>query len=227
MTDLALSPTVRGVPVGNVDALWLATQQAIAARVAHEIKNTLNGVAVNVEVVRSRLARAAAGPAGVVAPSAASFAETASTEFERVTVQVEALLALLRPVRSPVDVRDAALGLARLLSLAAERDGGSLTVEGTDDGDARTSMGGETVRLLVARAMLAALEGGAAHQVRCVVTTAPGEGPRLTMTRTGSDAPMALPDDVARVAGEAGVSLSVGPETGLILTFPPAHGADD
>jgi hypothetical protein len=88
-------------------------------------------------------------------------------------------------------------------------------------------MDGETVRLVVARALLAALEEGTAPQVRCMVTVASGEGPRLTMTRTGSAGTMALPDDVARVAGEAGVSLSTDRETGLILTFPPAHGVDD
>jgi hypothetical protein len=41
---------------------------------------------------------------------------------------------------------------------------------------------------------------------------------------------MVLPDDVARVAGEAGVRVDasrVGDSTGLILTFPPPHGADD
>ena len=41
---------------------------------------------------------------------------------------------------------------------------------------------------------------------------------------------MVLPDDVARVAGEAGVRMDAQPasdSTGLILSFPPAHGGDD
>jgi signal transduction histidine kinase len=219
---------------GDVGALWLTTQQAIAGRVAHEIRNTLNGVAVNVEVVRSRLARVAAGqsgngPAYGAQPGQGSltFAETASLEFERVSAQTEALLALVRPVRRPADVALVAAQLATLLRLVAQRDGGVITVEGTDDGGARTSMDGEAVRLVVAQAMLAALTDGIAFDVRCTVTIAPGEGPRLTMTRTGSDEPIVLPADVARVAGDAGMRTASHAGTGLLLLFPPSRGADD
>lgn len=209
----------------DVSVLWLATQQAIAARIAHEFRNTLNGVAVNLEVVRSRLARAAS-PAGGNAAAATSFAETASGEFERLSAQSEALLALVRPVRAPADVALVAAQLAALLRLAAGRDGGGLSVEGTDGGGARTSMDGDAVRLVVGQAMLAALAEGAAHQVRCTITAAPGEGPRLRMTRAGGGG-FALPDDVARVAGQAGVRLAVGDDSGLLLAFPPAAGVDD
>lgn len=226
MTEIALSPAPRALATGSdVSALWLATQQVIASRIAHEYKNTLNGVAVNLEVVRSRLARAAS-PAGGNAAAATAFAETASGEFERLSAQSEALLALVRPVRAPADVALVAAQLAVLLGLAAGRDGGSLTVEGTDGGGARTMVDGDAVRLVVAQAMLAALEEGAAHQVRCTVTAAPGEGPRLTMTRAGGGA-FTLPNDVARVAGQAGVRLAAGDGSGLLLTFPPAAGVDD
>lgn len=217
---------------GDVGMLWLTTQQVIAARVAHEIKNTLNGVAVNVEVVRSRLARAASGSSGsgpaygTQGQGSVSFAETASREFERVSAQTEALIALVRPVRRPADVALVAAQLAVLLGLAAQRDGGQLVVEGTDDGGARTSMDGEAVRLTIAQAMLAALPEGAAHDVRCVVTTAPGDGPRLTMTRAGSGEPIALPDEVARVAGAAGIRLPADERAELTLQFPPLRGAD-
>jgi hypothetical protein len=217
----------------DVGALWLATQHEIAARVAHEFKNTLNGVAVNLEVVRSRLARAAAGASGSgpaygsgQGQQSLSFAETASREFERLSVQSEALLTLVRPVRAPADVALVAAQLSVLLGLVAGRDGGSLTVEGTDDGGARTSMDAEAVRLVVARAMLAAIGDGGAHEVRCTIAAVPREGPRLTMTRVGGGS-FALPHDVARVAGMAGVRLAAGDDTGLLLTFPPAAGGDD
>lgn len=239
MTDLALTPAASRRASGrgaDVDALWLATQHQVAGRVAHEIKNTLNGVAVNLEVVRSRLARAAASESGAgpayAGPGKAStaFAETASTEFERVTAQAEALLALVRPVQAPTDVALVAAQLAALLGLAAARDGGRLIVEGTDDGGARTTGDGNVVRLVVAQAMLAALHDGAAHEVRCVVTSAPGEGPRLTITRTagaaGLDA-LALPHDVTRVAAEAGIIARPDDAAGLILAFPLARGVDD
>jgi hypothetical protein len=43
----------------DVAAAWLAIQRRIAARAAHDVKNALNGVAVNVEVVRARAGRGA------------------------------------------------------------------------------------------------------------------------------------------------------------------------
>ena len=220
---------------GDATLLWLATQQAIASRIAHEFKNTLNGVAVNLEVVRSRLARVAASESGSgpaygsgKGQGSLSFAETASGEFERLSAQSLALLSLLRPVHSPADVGAVATQLAVLFALAAARDGGRLAVEGTDGGDARTSMGGEAVRLVVAQAMLAALEDGAAHDVRCTVGTTAGTDPRpyLTLNRAGTGGPIALPEDVLRVAAAAGVGITTG-DIGLTLSFPPPSGADD
>lgn len=221
-------------PAGDVSALWLMTQHAIAARVAHEFKNTLNGVAVNLEVVRSRLARAAAAnnaPVGT-GPSSTTFAETASGEFERLSAQSLALLALVRPVREPADIAWVTMQLRPLLALAAARDGGRLSIDGTDEGDARTSMGAEAVRLVVAQAMLAALEDGVAHEVRCTVrTTAGGDaGPSLAVARAGREhaaGAIVLPEHVARVAAAAGVRIEAAPDSSLILTFPPARVAGD
>ena len=87
-------------------------------------------------------------------------------------------------------------------------------------------MDAEAVRLVVAQAMLAALQEGGAHEVRCTITAVPGDGPRLTMTRVGGGG-FVLPTDVARVAGQAGVRLATGDDSGLQLTFPPAAGGDD
>jgi len=41
----------------SVDVLWLDTLQRICTRAAHELKGALNGVSVNLEVVRSRSER--------------------------------------------------------------------------------------------------------------------------------------------------------------------------
>ena len=220
---------------GDASLLWLATQQAIASRIAHEFKNTLNGVAVNRDVVRSRLARAAASESGSgpafgsgKGQGSLSFAETASGEFERLSAQSLALLSLVRPVQSPADVGAVTSQLAVIFALAAARDGGRLTVAGTDGGDARTSMSGEAVRLVVAQAMLAALEDGVAHDVRCTVGTTAGSDPRpnLTLNRVGTGGAFALPEDVVRVAAAAGVGIATG-DMGLTLSFPPPSGADD
>ena len=212
----------------DVAALWLATQQAIASRTAHEIKNTLNGVAVNLEVVRSRLGRSPANATSV------TFAETASQQFEVLTRQTEALLALVRPVHAPADVAQLVAQLAALLDAAAQRDGARLVVESTENG-AATAVDGAVVRLVVASALLAAIEAvapsrsvaaGAGHDVpvvRCLVTV-DEEGPRFVVRKDG-DAMVALPADVARVAADAGVRVVV--EGGLTLSFPPTPRGDD
>ena len=174
----------------DVAALWLATQQAIASRTAHEIKNTLNGVAVNLEVVR--------------------------------------------PVRVPADVAELTAQLAALLAAAAERDGARLVVD-VSEGGAATAVDGAVVRLVVASALLAAIEavapsravaagsGDDAPEVRCQVMV-DEHGPRFTV-RKGGDATVALPAEVARVAADAGVRVAV--EGGLTLSFPPTPRGDD
>src|SRR5579859_4709624 len=72
---------------GNVDARAIVRE--ISRRAGHEIRNALNGVAVNVEVVRSRTAAAASG--GEVA----SFAERAALQAGLASGLVDGLLALV------------------------------------------------------------------------------------------------------------------------------------
>ena len=57
MTERASAP---GRESGATAALWLAALQRTAVRGSHAMKNALNGVAVNLEVVRSRVQRAEA-----------------------------------------------------------------------------------------------------------------------------------------------------------------------
>src|SRR5688500_20153871 len=74
---------------------WLGALQNLAGRVAHEIRNPLNAVAVNLEVVRSRCERGAVEP-----PAVLPFATAAAGELERVSRLIDALLALARPGRN-------------------------------------------------------------------------------------------------------------------------------
>jgi hypothetical protein len=71
----------------KTDALDIVRE--IIRRAGHEIRNALNGVAVNVEVVRSRVAREGA-PAEI-----ASFAERAGTQIGEATALTNGLLSLV------------------------------------------------------------------------------------------------------------------------------------
>ncbi|HEY8851648.1 MAG TPA: hypothetical protein VIM36_05665 [Gemmatimonadaceae bacterium] len=66
----------------------------IIRRAGHEIRNALNGVAVNVEVVRSRVAREGA------ATEIASFAERAGAQIGEATALTNGLLSLVGVVLS-------------------------------------------------------------------------------------------------------------------------------
>jgi hypothetical protein len=72
----------------------------IIRRSGHEIRNALNGVAVNVEVVRSRVSRdKTRGEAAAEAPTdVASFAERASSQIGEAGALTDGLLALVGAV---------------------------------------------------------------------------------------------------------------------------------
>jgi hypothetical protein len=72
----------------KADALEIVGE--IIRRAGHEIRNALSGVAVNVEVVRSRVARQGS------ATEIASFAERAGAQIGEVTTLANGLLALVR-----------------------------------------------------------------------------------------------------------------------------------
>src|SRR4051812_15243061 len=83
----------------DAGVLWLAALQRALGRAAHDVKDALNGLSVNLEVVRSRAARADA-PASAVAP----FANAAAQQLDRLTGLLDAVLALGRSEREPADV---------------------------------------------------------------------------------------------------------------------------
>jgi hypothetical protein len=76
----------------KADALNIV--RVIIRRAGHEIRNALNGVAVNVEVVRSRVAREGA------ATEIASFAERAGAQIGEATTLTNGLLSLVAAVLS-------------------------------------------------------------------------------------------------------------------------------
>jgi signal transduction histidine kinase len=207
--------------------------ERIAGRAAHEVKNALNGVAVNLEVVRGRLARAAGDPGGVAAASAARFADVAGEQLEALSALSEAMLALARPPREPADVGQLVAPLAVLLDAVARSEGGSLALEvdeETADGATRVAAGARVARLVLAAALDAAVRRGRA--VRCRVervehgagVAAPAVRVRVAWAGGAddeADRDLALPRDVAAAAAAAGIGVDPA-RHGVTLTFAPA-----
>ena len=197
---------------GGAATAWLGAQQAVAARAAHEVKNALNGVSVNLAVVQSRLKR------GAPAEQISRFADAAVDQLERLTVQVEALLAVARPPRVPADLGLIARQLGALLD-----DGGSegarVAVTAPPDGAALTAADADVTRAALAALLTRAVEdaGGGA----CVVSADDGAVQvRVTALRP-LDALFDPP--LAAMLAAGGVSTRAPTPELVELTFPPAN----
>src|SRR5918993_3667015 len=167
----------------DAGVLWLAALQRALGRAAHDVKDALNGVSVNLEVVRSRASRADA-PASAVAP----YADAAAQQLERLTTLLEAVLALGRIERAPTDVGVTLRRVAAVCGASNSSADARVTVRETSVGDARTSVTGDAVRLALVAPLLEAVigrKGGAREAVICELA---GEADSLAV-RLLSDRP--------------------------------------
>lgn len=192
----------------EADTAWLEELGRLAALTSHEVNNLLNGVAVNLEVVRSRSARA------MESASVVSFAETAAAQLEALTPVVRALVALARPVPGAVSVSAELANVAAVVRSWVTPRGGSVSV-GAPASEAATCVSGATARLLLASAVRGAAEPGG--HLLCSVGTESHESV-VRMARPGLRG-VELPHDVVRAAAEAGIRIEYAGDT-LLLRFP-------
>lgn len=187
-------------------AVWVRTFETLANRIAHDLRNALNAVAVNLEVVRARSARGA--ESGAIAP----FAATAAGQYEAASSAAEALLALARPQPGDADVAAIVGHLGRLIGV---RNDTALRVTDTAGGRARTPVPGDIVRAVVARSVLGALDVG--DSVACE-TTVDGD---IFLRVTGASH-VASPDpELVAVASAYGIRFASQGNT-LEVRFPVA-----
>lgn len=204
---------------GDVERVWLVVLQQLADSVAHELRNALNGVAVNLEVVRSR-----SGRDGVAASALGSFASSASDQLEAVIQMTDALMTLSRPPHDPAVIGRTADLVAALVRPPLAATGGSLDV--IVEGEGNTRIPAEAARLFVAAALRAAVAatvdstagsapGGALH---CRVRPADGGGGELAVNGAMRRTPL-LDESVWQLAKAYGVGV-VPAESSITLTFP-------
>jgi len=197
----------------SIDALWLETLQRVSSRIAHELRGALNGVAVNLEVVRTRSARAE-----TPASAAATFATAASEQFDVVMDMAEALLALSRAASGAADLSATTMQFVALLAPVAKADGRVLRVDGTLESIARSSCDATAARLAIGTALLAASD--AAGHVVCRAV-----GQTLIVESEGGELSARLPDDVVSALKDAGIELQAEPSA-ISITFPVGQGTD-
>jgi K+-sensing histidine kinase KdpD len=184
---------------GEVAALWLATLQRSLARASHDVKDALNGVSVNLEVIRGRSARPDA-PAAAVAP----FAEASAQQLDRVTSLIEAVLALGRPERQPADVAITLRRVATVCGASASASDAAVHLDLGDVESATTRVQGDAVRLALAAPLLELVTNGGARGTRAgpvhcalgeedgaIVVTMRAAGRRATMPESVAEALLA------------------------------------
>lgn len=193
-----------GLP--SVDALWLDALQRLYTRAAHELKGALNGVSVNLEVVRSRSERPEA-PASAVA----KYASSATEQLGTVIVMADALLALSRPAREPVDVGSVLRRLEVLLVSAARADGRMLELRGPIDDIGTTSAIGNAARMVLLDSLLAALDASA--DVVCGAEAGADGCAVVVRVECRDGATVPLDADVIAVAAEQGIELHAAAST--------------
>ena len=199
----------------DAGVLWLAALQRALGRAAHDVKDALNGVSVNLEVVRSRASRADA-PASAVAP----YAEAAAQQLERLTTLLEAVLALGRLDRAPTDLGATLRRVAALCGASNSSADARVLIVDTFAGDARTSVTGDAVRLALVAPLLDAVVGRKGEAREPVVCELAGDVETLAV-RLCSDRPITMPADAADVLRAAGVRWSQSANE-LSVVFPRA-----
>ena len=192
----------------DVDRLWLRTLEEVVNRAAHEVKDPLNGVSLNLEVIRSR----SSGPVAN-GQSFASFATSASEQLEQLSARTEAVLFLARPARDPADVALTLKHLASLFVPTAKSDGGSLTVDGYER-STPTGAPGQATRLALAAGLLMLTRGGG--DSRCHLDSNGGTVVRFSHESADT---CSLDSAVAKAIAEHSIS-SVRSGSDLILRFP-------
>jgi signal transduction histidine kinase len=132
----------RAADAGSIRANKLELLERLADDLAHEIKNPLHSMVINLEVLKRRLSRAA--PAG--GDDVLRYAGVLSEELDRVHRRIELLLRLSRPDRAPEEttLQEVVEELLELIQLEARQHGAHLEFH----------RGGETDRIRVSRAHL-------------------------------------------------------------------------
>jgi signal transduction histidine kinase len=164
--------------VTDVDRLWLAALQEVVGQAAHEVKNALNGVHLNLEALRSR-----SGRDGANVRDLSTFADSAADQLESLSARSESLLFLTRSHRAasgPADVAVTLRHLATLLIDAAKTDGGTFEVAGFQ-GAAPTAAPAPAVRLALASGLLGLINERGAR--RCALEPRTREGHAETVVR--------------------------------------------
>jgi signal transduction histidine kinase len=203
--------------IEDAAVLWLAILQRSLSRASHDVRDALNGVSVNLEVIRSRASRP-----GSAAAQVAPFAEAAGQQVERLTTLIEALLALGRSERGTTDVFFALRQMAIVCGAASSGADAPVEVRltgGEMDG-MMTRVSGDVVRLTIGATLFDAAAGTNRNsRAGAVVCSIGGNATHVLVIVEADGRRVHLPDSIGDVVRAAGVQWTEGPQH-LSLAFP-------
>ena len=151
----------------SLDELWLETLNQICSRAAHDLKGALNGVSVNLEVVRSRSAKPVLQSSEV-----SRYAGAATQQLSQVIDMTEAVLAFGRRPPEPFPLAPVLRRITVLLRPGLETTGRTLELVEPLPDLGTTPVSGTAVRLAVGAALLETTETSA--RVVCAGETVNG-----------------------------------------------------
>jgi hypothetical protein len=207
-----LSTPVTSAARSSTEALWLETLGVLCDRVAHEVKGALNGVVVNVEVVRSRSEKPE-----VTGASLHQFAQSAAGQLEAVIAITEAMLALMRPPRRPLNVAQTARNVEALIGPAARADDKTVEMRGILDSLGATSADADVARLVIGAAFIAAVD--ASSVVVCSGTPGADAAVLCWECQESNGTFPAIDSAVLSLAASEGIDVQ-GEGSRLSITFP-------
>lgn len=165
----------------------LALVERLADDLAHEIKNPLHSMVINLEVLRRRVDRGAGGD-----PSELQrYVSILATELERVSRRVDLLLRMVRPERAaaPVSLADAVEELVAVVELERERLAVEIELH-PPEGTSRVRIPRDSARQIILNLLLLGLDASTPDG-RIVVSSELGE-------REESLRVLAIPGDQAQ-----------------------------
>lgn len=193
--------------IGSLDHLWLLCQHRLVAHIAHDLKGALNGVSVNLEVVRGR-----AGRPDTPASDLLQYANAARDQLEVVIHTTTALLSIGRAVRGVAEVSVIARQIVALLEDTLKSDGA--TIELAIDGGlaGTTSAPPSAVRLALAEMLFSQVVQKRNVAVRIKATAAP-------TVEIRSEGSFEMLPDIGRALADAGIQIKTDGH-GISIVFP-------
>jgi signal transduction histidine kinase len=191
----------------SLNELWLAALQSLIANVAHDLKGALNGVSVNLEVVRSRAERE-----GTPISDVQKYAGAAIDQLGVVIRMNTALLSLGRVGRGPADVSLVARQIVILLEDTLRSDGATVEIEVEGGLSTFTAAPAVAVRLALTESIIAA--AAQKRDVRVRVRAVPQT--RVDIRAAGA---VTLTEQVTAMLQGAGIALQTDGH-GISIVFP-------